>query len=201
VKHIKYIIAGLLDLVVPHCSGCIRPAVKYEGTTFSTEKPTDAKRYACEEHATAGIKWTDLPGAPIVRAAYAFIHGVDKQTERSPCPCLHTTPCHPRCTCIESFSSSGCRRCCTYGSPEQQAAKARYLANIQLDSTELKTLVDNLPKCAADCGSVGTRTYDNAVMRVWCDEHRHGSYGDETDLKDLPYASVVRSFLARQKKP
>ena len=24
------------------------------------------------------------------------------------CPCLHTTPCHSRCTCIEPLSSVGC---------------------------------------------------------------------------------------------
>ena len=44
------------------------------------------------------------------------------------CPCLHTTPCHDRCTCVMPFSSSGCLRCCTYGSAEQQSAKARRLA-------------------------------------------------------------------------
>jgi len=44
------------------------------------------------------------------------------------CPCLYTTPCHPRCTCVMPYSSSGCHRCCTYGSPEQRKAKAEYLA-------------------------------------------------------------------------
>jgi hypothetical protein len=43
------------------------------------------------------------------------------------CPCLHTTPCHPRCTCVNGFSSSGCLRCCSYGSKEQQVAKAKWL--------------------------------------------------------------------------
>lgn len=44
------------------------------------------------------------------------------------CSCLHTVPCHDRCACVMPFSSSGCRRCCTYGSAEQQAARAEKLA-------------------------------------------------------------------------
>ena len=48
--------------------------------------------------------------------------------KREACPCLHTTPCIPRCTCAMPGSSSGCRRCCTYGSREQQRAAAERLA-------------------------------------------------------------------------
>jgi len=47
------------------------------------------------------------------------------------CPCLHTTPCHERCTCVSPLSSSGCRRCCSYGSAEQQAAMAAHLAGLE----------------------------------------------------------------------
>ncbi len=43
------------------------------------------------------------------------------------CPCLYTTPCIPRCTCVVPTSSSGCRRCCSYGSMEQRQAKAEAL--------------------------------------------------------------------------
>jgi hypothetical protein len=46
------------------------------------------------------------------------------------CPCLHTTPCHERCTCVMPLSSSGCQRCCSYGSAEQRAAAAEALAKI-----------------------------------------------------------------------
>lgn len=48
--------------------------------------------------------------------------------ESTPCPCAHTTPCHERCTCVTPLSSSGCRRCCAYGSAEQRAAQAARLA-------------------------------------------------------------------------
>lgn len=44
------------------------------------------------------------------------------------CPCLHTTPCHKDCTCVNEFSSRGCRRCCSYGSKEQQKKMAEILA-------------------------------------------------------------------------
>jgi hypothetical protein len=44
------------------------------------------------------------------------------------CPCLYTEPCHERCTCISPVSSSGCRRCCSYGSFEQRTAMAQLLA-------------------------------------------------------------------------
>jgi hypothetical protein len=46
------------------------------------------------------------------------------------CPCLHTTPCTPNCTCVNGFSSFGCRRCCAYGSKEQQVAQAEQLARL-----------------------------------------------------------------------
>ncbi len=44
------------------------------------------------------------------------------------CPCLHTTPCQPNCTCVKPMMSNGCHRCCTYGSKEQQKAMAECLA-------------------------------------------------------------------------
>ena len=43
------------------------------------------------------------------------------------CPCKHTTPCQPNCTCVNPFMSHGCRRCCRYGSKMQQEAKAKWL--------------------------------------------------------------------------
>lgn len=47
--------------------------------------------------------------------------------EKKSCPCLHTTPCHARCTCVKPYSSRGCDMCCTYGSEDQQKANAKYL--------------------------------------------------------------------------
>ena len=54
----------------------------------------------------------------------------DKQldTEPTPCPCTLVEPCHDRCTCVNKFSSSGCRRCCSYGNIEQRQAQACHLA-------------------------------------------------------------------------
>ena len=45
------------------------------------------------------------------------------------CPCKHIMPCHPRCSCMMPLSSSGCWRCCSYGSKEQQRLMAEKLAS------------------------------------------------------------------------
>lgn len=46
------------------------------------------------------------------------------------CPCSHTTPCDPRCTCAVPYSSRGCARCCTYGSKEQQVKAAKRIVRL-----------------------------------------------------------------------
>ena len=46
----------------------------------------------------------------------------------SGCPCLYLDkPCKPDCTCINPFSSAGCRYCCMYGSLEQRRGAAKIL--------------------------------------------------------------------------
>lgn len=47
------------------------------------------------------------------------------------CPCIYTEPCDERCTCVQPFSSRGCRRCCAYGSLEQRRDNAKRLAAAQ----------------------------------------------------------------------
>lgn len=54
------------------------------------------------------------------------------------CPCLHATPCDPHCTCVKPFSSRGCGRCCSYGSPEQQRAKAEHLAAVTAEHAAVR---------------------------------------------------------------
>ena len=49
-------------------------------------------------------------------------------TDRRPCPCQHVTPCRTDCSCVHPTSTAGCRRCCSWGSPEQQLATAKRLA-------------------------------------------------------------------------
>lgn len=44
------------------------------------------------------------------------------------CPCVHTTPCRDNCTCVHPYSSAGCARCCSYGSPDQQRMNAERIA-------------------------------------------------------------------------
>lgn len=43
------------------------------------------------------------------------------------CPCRYGNPCSPRCSCVMKFSSSGCLRCCAYGSLEQRRAMSTYI--------------------------------------------------------------------------
>lgn len=50
---------------------------------------------------------------------------------RNACPCLYAeVPCHNRCSCLLSLSSSGCRRCCSHGSVEQKREMAEHLAKV-----------------------------------------------------------------------
>lgn len=60
------------------------------------------------------------------------------------CPCRHTTPCHPRCTCANPASSAGCRRCCKYGSPEQQRAMAEHLVDKEHADARLAAVQERL---------------------------------------------------------
>jgi hypothetical protein len=53
----------------------------------------------------------------------------DLRSKQRPCPCELTQPCHEACTCANPFMSAGCRRCCKYGSAEQQKARAERLAD------------------------------------------------------------------------
>lgn len=41
------------------------------------------------------------------------------------CPCRWTTPCADRCSCATPASSSGCLRCCRYGSDDQRRERAQ----------------------------------------------------------------------------
>lgn len=47
------------------------------------------------------------------------------------CPCEHTEPCSPNCTCIHPISSCGCSRCCRYGSKAQKMVNAERLSALE----------------------------------------------------------------------
>ncbi len=74
----------------------------------------------------------------LVNAFPAMVEELERlrRTDGSGCPCKHTTPCNPRCTCVMPGSSSGCARCCSYGSKEQQRAMAERLAALVRDLEE-----------------------------------------------------------------
>lgn len=54
------------------------------------------------------------------------------------CPCLHTTPCQSNCSCVRPHMSHGCLRCCSYGSKEQQKARAEAIV---AEVTQLREIV------------------------------------------------------------
>ncbi len=58
--------------------------------------------------------------------------------EKRGCPCLYTTPCHERCTCVTPVSSVGCSRCARYGSVDQRRAAAEYLAGLAAEVERLR---------------------------------------------------------------
>lgn len=79
-----------------------------------------------------------------------FIHTLEvkitaaEADRREACPCLHTTPCHPDCTCVKPFMSRGCTRCCSYGSKDQQRRMAEYLAAREVKITAAEAERDGL---------------------------------------------------------
>jgi hypothetical protein len=89
------------------------------------------------------------------------------------CPCLHTTPCNDRCACVKLFSSSGCSRCCTYGSAAQQAEMARRLASIidrserdhERDHERDKLIIRSLRIAVATAWILIAGTITSAVIR------------------------------------
>lgn len=74
-------------------------------------------------------------GAPDIRFVHKYTRKAEKRLlawrdEADGCPCLLTEPCSDQCTCVDSFSSRGCMRCCKYGSLEQRKAAADRLAQL-----------------------------------------------------------------------
>lgn len=63
-----------------------------------------------------------------------------ERQERKACPCHHVTPCSPECTCVKPWSSRGCARCCSYGNPEQQKARAVHLTQHPAQWRDIRSL-------------------------------------------------------------
>lgn len=81
-----------------------------------------------EIRATMGEANQQMGRATAARDHYRSIAEVGVYAAGSACPCKHTAPCSDSCTCVDPLSSSGCLRCCSYGSPEQRKAQAERLA-------------------------------------------------------------------------
>jgi hypothetical protein len=64
---------------------------------------------------------------------------MSKNKPESFCPCVFLKePCHPTCSCVNPFSSSGCHYCSTYGSEEKQKGMAKSIDGRMKDSQILQ---------------------------------------------------------------
>ena len=84
-----------------------------------------------------------------------------ERERRAGCPCMHTAPCDPRCTCVQPLSSAGCSRCCTYGSAEQQRAAAARLARADAAEARERALRE------AGRALVGVYSKENCERHGW----------------------------------
>ena len=77
------------------------------------------------------------------------------------CPCRWTTPCTPRCTCVTPGSSTGCARCCRYGSDEQRRARAQVILAAEKALARIATFGNHLGP--SDEAGIARAAIDNAL--------------------------------------
>jgi hypothetical protein len=76
------------------------------------------------------LAWMGLPKPCKILDRYYIQHPVK-------CPCeLADSPCDPRCSCINAFSSVGCSSCAGYGSNEQRRAAANFIVKATSQNAE-----------------------------------------------------------------
>src|SRR5690242_13714524 len=105
------------------------------------------------------------------------------ENNRESCPCCHTTPCHPHCTCVASHSSHGCRRCCSYGGKEQQQERARHLVRIEQMAEASKDLLAALKSVAAE-------------IRNRCPDVNHPTWNPDAHVEITLSIEECRTILA-----
>jgi len=115
------------------------------------------------------------------------------------CPCLYTTPCHDRCTCVMPLSSSGCRRCCAYGSVEQRSAMATRLAKV-LDRGQhgdpppsVHEMRASLTKLVEHADTFETMLDELARLRA--KERLRIDSSDPVEMNDLPPDAATGLYL------
>ena len=123
--------------------GCVSCVLVFDHTSKAEDRAGIVARLeALEQRLDDGdygedVEWRDHKLT--ARAAITEIRRLEQERDvHRACPCLHTTPCHPRCTCVVPISSSGCHRCCSYGSRSQQKAMAEHLASIEARADALQ---------------------------------------------------------------
>lgn len=86
------------------------------------------------------------------------------------CPCVHTTPCDERCTCVSPASSVGCVRCCRYGSDDQRRVAAERLARMP---AEIELL-----RAALEANTFAFKEHQREVDRLSRALHQHFAHPD-----------------------
>ena len=81
-----------------------------------------------------------IDGAPALLGVRALLADIAAKPGEvlSSCPCVHTTPCDPDCTCVNPWMSRGCARCCSYGSLERRKLMAEHLARKDSELAEAR---------------------------------------------------------------
>ena|SRR3990167_7045856 len=113
-----------------------------------------------------------------------------RQTEPSwiGCPCLHTVPCSPQCSCATPVMSGGCSRCCSYGSAEQRHEQAERLTrnpDVAIKAAEIAALEWAADKIDTPCGEAGMN-----CERRWSHHHPRCRRSE---------ARVIRAEIERRK--
>jgi hypothetical protein len=74
---------------------------------------------------------------------YPSSEATEKNMSRKTCPCEFGNPCSLTCTCAHPVLSGGCRRCCKYGSKEQQENMAKILIEKEKIKAPIGCVIDD----------------------------------------------------------
>lgn len=183
----------------------------------TAERERDVLRAEIAAHVRDGLRSRDEYEGRLIGCAAAHDSlraEIDKVrgAKRDGCPCRHTTPCHPGCTCVNPASSVGCGRCCSYGSPEQQKTAAEWIAKgvdplSASEATEgvlenpVKIMRDHRARIEGKCPSTFTHKVfrsekepDSVTVRC-CKEAGHdGWHQDANGLETMQWGEPEDGF-------
>jgi len=132
------------------------------------------------------------------------------------CPCMiATSPCHPDCTCVNPFSSSGCYCCARYGSEKQRKKAADKIVKamnnvLQWDQLEVvldtrsatsRELVITNQEIITEYGDSFDCTLKNAHRFAGCELDELIVIENMYEPKAEEFDAVVEYLKTRKRKP